>query len=259
MLSKSRSLPLASAVRNIKLILEYDGTDFSGFQSQSSKRTVQQVLEKALSQLFNKKTKIKSASGRTDAGVHAANQVINFWVDSKLTLEQIKHGTNRYLPHDVAVKRVVAAKPDFHARFGAKKKTYLYRIWNGAARSPLQCRFSTHVRSKLNLALMRKAGAYFIGCHDFKSFTTAEVGRTKNTIKQIYDLKVSKRGDMFEIRVTGSGFLQHMVRNIVGTLISIGQEKVKPAEVRGILKAKDRCKAPATAAPTGLALLSVTY
>lgn len=248
-------------MRNIKLTLEYDGTEFSGFQLQPKRVTIQETLEDALSKFFNKPMKIKSASGRTDAGVHAKCQVVNFETDRKETPWQIQKGLNAHLPHSVAVKKAEEVNSKFHARFSAKKKTYEYLVWNAPARSPFYERHALHVYSPLNLAKVRNAAKTFIGKHDFRSFcaTGKPAEQEKDTVRTIYQFTVKNEGALVRFQITGNGFLQYMVRNIVGTLIEVGRGKIQPEEVKEILKSRDRRKAPATAPAKALTLVNVQY
>lgn len=248
-------------MRNIKLTLEYDGTDFSGFQLQPKRVTIQETLEGALSKLFNKPMKIKSASGRTDAGVHAKCQVVNFEIDRTETLWQIQKGLNAHLPHSIAVKKAEEVNSKFHARFSAKRKTYEYLVWNDPARSPFYEKYAVHVMSPLSLAKMRKAAKVFVGKHDFRSFcaTGKPAEQKKDTVRHIYQFTVKMEGPLVKFQITGNGFLHYMVRNIVGMLIEVGRGKILPEEVSRILKSRDRRKAPATAPAKALTLMEVIY
>lgn len=247
--------------RNIKLTLEYDGTDFAGFQFQPGRPTIQQVLEEALSKFFDKPTKIKSASGRTDAGVHAKFQIVNFLTSSKAELWQIQKGLNAHLPDSVAVRKVEEVSAKFHARFQAKSKTYEYKIWNDRVRSPFQLRYAHQVPSPLNVSAMRRAAAFLTGKHDFRSFcATEKPGEPKKkTVRTIKKFVVQKKGSLVCLRMTADGFLHHMVRNIAGTLLEVGRGKIKADEVGKILKSKDRRRAGMTAPAKALCLVDVTY
>lgn len=247
--------------RNIKLTLEYDGTDFAGFQFQPGRPTIQQVLEEALSKFFDKPMKIKSASGRTDAGVHAKYQVVNFRTDSKADLWQIQKGLNAHLPDSIAVRKAEEVPAGFHARFQAKGKTYEYTIWNDRVRSPFQLRYAHQVASPLNVSAMRRAAKILVGKHDFRSFcATEKPGQPKKeTTRTIQKFVISKKGALICLRITANGFLHHMVRNIAGTLMEVGRGKLKADEVEKILKSKDRKRAGMTAPAKALCLVDVTY
>src|SRR4051812_24891340 len=177
-------------MRNIKLILEYDGSEFSGFQLQPHHVTVQETLEKALSKFFNKPMKISSASGRTDAGVHARHQVVNFKTEREDDILQIQRGLNFHLPKTISVRKVEEVPARFHARFHAKGKTYEYCVWNDAARSPLLEKFANHIPYKLNLSKMRQAAKFFLGKHDFRSFcaTGKPEDQKKDKVRTVKEL-----------------------------------------------------------------------
>ena len=181
-------------MRNIKLIIEYDGTNYHGFQIQKKHNSIQSELEKALSRVCNEKIKI-TGSGRTDSGVHAKGYVANFKTSSKIDLECIQKGANSYLPADIVVLKIQKANNDFHARFSAKKKHYRYSIWNSEIRSPLQQRFATQYIYDLDVNKMQKAAQVLVGKHDFKSFG-AKCADKENTVRTIFDLKVKKKGNL---------------------------------------------------------------
>ncbi len=253
--------------RNIKLILEYDGAAFFGFQRQPKHPTIQEHLEKALSQLFNRKMKISAAAGRTDSGVHAKHQVVNFYVGATRRvappLEQIQKGLNGILPKQIAVKSVQEVSANFHARYGAKSKTYEYLVWNHPVRSPLLLHRAHHVSFRLDLKKMRLTARFLMGRRDFRSFCAADParknGKAADTMRTIRKFEIKKEGDLLRFRVQADGFLYHMVRNLVGTLLEVGRGKIAPEEVQKILLAKDRRKAGPTAPSTGLTLVNVSY
>lgn len=248
-------------MRNIKLILEYDGSEFSGFQLQSNHITVQETLEKALSQFFNKPMKIASASGRTDAGVHARHQVVNFKTARREDVSKIQRGLNFHLPKSIAIRKAEEVSPKFHARFSAKSKTYEYLVWNDPARSPFWEKYANHISYSLNLSKMRRAAKYFLGKHDFRSFcaTGKPEERKKNKVRTVKKLTIKKEGSLLRFQITADGFLQYMVRNIAGTLLEVGRGKLAPEQVQKILSSKDRRQAPATAPAKGLVLMGVSY
>ncbi len=248
-------------MRNIKLILEYDGAAFFGFQKQPRHTSVQEVLEAALSQLFNRPVKIQSASGRTDTGVHAAGQVVNFKIDSPMPVQAIQKALNGILPKAVAVLKAEEAADDFHSRFSAAAKTYEYRIWNSPVRSPLLAGKVCHVPLPLDVAAMKKAAAVLKGRHDFRSFCGQDPARKgeRDTVRTLHDCSVSRKGSELRIRVTADGFLYRMVRNIAGALVEAGLGKLTPAQIEKIIAVKDRRQAPKTMPPEGLTLISVKY
>lgn len=247
-------------MRNIKLVLEYDGSTFFGFQRQPGRLTIQEVLEKALSGFFDRKMKIAAASGRTDTGVHAEAQVVNFKTSSYHELKQIQKGLNALLPPPVVVKEIQEVASDFHSRYSVRSKVYEYRIWNHACRSPLVAGRSFHVPYALNLTAMRKAAKVFIGKHDFRSFTSVSaLKKGSSCVRTIQRFQIKRQGHLILIRVEADGFLYHMIRNMVGTLLEVGRGKRKAAELSAILKAKDRRFAGMTAPSVGLILVKVHY
>ncbi|MFZ5802194.1 MAG: tRNA pseudouridine(38-40) synthase TruA [Candidatus Omnitrophota bacterium] len=245
-------------MRNLKIILEYDGGSFFGFQRQPGRATVQEVLEDALSRLFNTKVKIGAASGRTDTGVHALAQVVHAKVSTSMPLEKIRRGLNAILPRTMAVRKAEWAPPGFHARYGARSKLYEYRIWNAEVRSPLGGERMWHIAQPLDLPRMRKAARDLVGRRDFRSFCAA-ISAHKRTVRHLKKLKIAQKGKVVIFQAEADGFLHHMVRNIVGTLVEVGRGKILPSRVRGILRGRDRRLAGPTAPACGLFLVRVTY
>jgi len=248
-------------MRNIKLALEYDGANYFGFQRQPGKPTIQEALQKALSKLFNRKMKIASASGRTDAGVHAIGQVVNFKTDSAMSTRTILRGLNAHLPDDVAVKTVKEVPIEFHARFQAKSKTYQYQICNSEVRSPVHAAKTLHVKYSIDIDLMRKAAKKFLGRHDFRSFSSSRGnGKDPETyVRTVKAITVTKKGSLITVKITADGFLYHMVRNIVAALIEVGKKRMPVSEISRIIKMKDRRPVPAKVPAHGLTLLEVKY
>lgn len=252
-------------MRNIKLTLEYDGTGYFGFQKQPSKVTIQSSLEKALSKLFNQKMKIAAASGRTDRGVHALGQVVNFQTESKLKTSQILKGLNSYLPKDIVVKRVVNEKKNFHARYSAKRKTYEYSVWNHPVRSALYLNRVCHFPYELDFTKVKRALKILEGKHDFKSFANrdpsreAKLEKGKGTVRRIEEFKLIKKGSLLRFQVSADGFLYNMVRILVGTVLEFGMGRISERELRGLLRAPNRAKAGRTMPSEGLTLISVSY
>lgn len=247
--------------RNIKLVLEYDGLNYFGFQRQPRHKTVQSELEAALSRLFNTAVKITAASGRTDSGTSAAGQVVNFKVTSALACDRIQKGLNALLPQDIAVLSARDVKADFHARYSARAKTYEYQVLNRSERSPLKSRHFYHVNQRLDIAAMKRAAKHLTGKHDFKSFCAADPAKPnrENTVRTVKKIEIIRRGDIVLFRIEADGFLYKMVRNIVGTLIDAGLGKITAADTARILAACDRRQAGKTAPASGLVLKSVTY
>lgn len=247
-------------VRNIKLVLEYDGSAFHGFQRQPNRISIQETLENALTRLLGSKTKIGAASGRTDAGVHAVSQIVHFKTSREYTPWEIRKALNAILPPEIAVREAEEEKDDFHARYSVKSKTYEYRIWNHEARSPFWEKRAWHVRSPLDLSKMRKAAKILTGKHDFRSFcTTDPLRRDRNTVRTIKRFEVEKEGDLVRIRVEADGFLYRMVRNLTGSLVDVGKGKLGPARVKQALEAKDRREVGQGAPAHGLYLIDVNY
>ena len=247
-------------MRNIHLIIEYDGTGFNGWQKQRTRkrfRTVQDEIEKAAKKLFGKRIRLIGA-GRTDSGVHAEAQAANFKIDSTLPLRNIERGLNSYLPRDIAILSADEAGSRSHARFDAKEKLYRYTIVNRKVRSPLSRRYATLVSFDLDINAMEKAAKYFIGKKDFRSFQASDK-KKKDSTRTIKRLDIINRAPLIEIYIQADGFLYNMVRNIVGTLIDVGRGRIKPDSVKDILSKKSRPAAGQTAPARGLCLLKVIY
>ncbi len=244
-------------MRTIKLTIEYDGTGFAGWQRQPGKRTVQESLETVLSRLTKEQVHLVSAS-RTDAGVHALGQVAHFRTCSQIPTIKLLGALNGLLPRDVSILEVAEAPPGFHAGKQARRKSYRYRIWNSKIRSALGRDRFWHVWANLDIGAMKKGGRCLVGRHDFSAFRGAQ-SDTKTSVRRVDRIKVGKNKEMIEIQITGNGFLKYMVRNIVGTLVEVGQGKRRPEEVLQILKSKDRKKAGITAPASGLYLVSVQF
>jgi tRNA pseudouridine38-40 synthase len=259
-------------VRNIKLTLQYDGTNFSGFELQRGKRTIRGEIEKALSKLFKTKIKIISAS-RTDAGVHALSQVVNFRLKHPIETSRLVAALNSCLPEEIRAVGAEEKEQDkdkdqgFNSRYSAKNKEYEYLIFNGGNLLPFYRKFVWHVKPKLDLASMRKAAKILEGKHDFSSFC-ASGSDDKNFVRNLYKISIRKRKikiwDNSEISVVsfklkGNGFLYKMVRNMVGTLVEVGLGKINLTDVRRILRGRDRRLAGRTAPAHGLCLVKINF
>jgi tRNA pseudouridine38-40 synthase len=244
-------------MRNIKLTLCYDGTDFHGWQRQPGQRTVAGVLEDALHQLTGDKA-TTTASGRTDAGVHALGQVAHFLTPARHSTETFVRALNALLPRDVRVLEAEEKPQAFHATLDARSKRYRYVIDNGKIASPFQLRYCWRVRAPLDAAAMGRAGLLLLGRHDFHSFETEWPNRT-SSVRTIFDLSVERSGTLVTIEVEADGFLYNMVRSIAGTLVRVGAGK-RPIEwVADVLAAESRVEAGPTAPPQGLFLVVVRY
>jgi tRNA pseudouridine38-40 synthase len=244
-------------MRTLKLVLEYDGFDYCGWQVQPAVPTIQGVLERALDKILGEHIRVEGA-GRTDAKVHALGQVASFQCLSQIPAGALQRALNSTLPKDVAVREVQETPADFHARFSARGKVYTYRILNRPVRSPLRLRYVWYVPQALDVEAMRLAGAALQGTHDFSAFqgSGSEVHTTERTLTEV---SLSHDGDEVVLQCAADGFLRHMVRNIVGTLVEVGHGARSPADVERILKGRDRRLAGVTAPPQGLYLLEVLY
>ena len=244
-------------MRNLKLTLAYDGTNFHGWQVQPQLRTVQGELERAFRKLFNHDVAV-TGSGRTDAGVHAHGQVANVGTERQMDKEAVVRGANALLPDDIRILSVEEASGDFHARRSARSKTYQYRIWRLPIVSPFEFRYVYAFRYPLDESKIDRGTGSFIGTHDFSSFcaTATEVDDRTRTIYEARWMRSEKEWT-FEIR--GNGFLQYMVRTIVGTLLEIGQGRISLEELPRIFEACDRRRAGPTAPASGLHLIRVEY
>lgn len=244
-------------MRTIKLIIEYDGSEYSGWQIQPNGLSIQEVLEEAFSRLLKEKVRIFS-SGRTDAGVHARGMVAALRTEKNIPIRAFSDGINCLLPPDIAVWHAEEVSPDFNPRRDASGKHYRYTILNSAHRSPLSRLFSWRVPGGLDVPAMVAGGRYFLGEKDFAAFRAANCA-AKTTVRRIDALDISRSGDLIHIDVRGSGFLKYMVRIMVGTLVGIGLGKVRPEEVAEMLKSADRRQAGSTAPPQGLCLMEVFF
>jgi tRNA pseudouridine38-40 synthase len=244
--------------RTFKLIIEYDGSDFHGWQRQKKDRSVQETIEKSLMIMTREEIPV-IASGRTDAGVHAKAQVACFKTRSKLDSSAFYNGLNSLLPDDVAIRACEPVPGDFHARFNAISKHYRYHIANSEVAPVIGRQYVWHIRRPLNYCAMRSAARAFLGTHDFKAFEGAGSPRA-HTVRRVSRSEINVCGnDNLTYDIEANGFLRFMVRNIVGTLVAVGLGKLVPEEIHPILAAKDRSRAGATAPPQGLFLMAVAY
>ena len=246
----------ASGVRKLMAVVEYDGTDYAGFQIQKSKRTIQGEIERALARVTQEEIRIVGA-GRTDAGVHARGQVIAFRTTWQRSLRELQRALNAVLPRDIAVRELALAAEDFHPRFSAVSREYRYTIWNAPVRSPLVGRFAYHFPWPLDVAAMNEAASVLVGTHDFASFGRPPKG--ENTVRTVYQAKCTREGSFVYLDIVANAFLRRMVRSIVGTLLEVGTGKLFPADFREILEATDRRRASPPAPAHGLCLMKVNY
>lgn len=248
---------------NFKLTIQYDGTDFHGWQIQDGLRTVQGELTSALS-LIDDREVVVHGSGRTDAGVHAEGQVASVQLDREITPEKLRSAVNGNTGRDVRVLTAEIVPNEFHARYSAREKTYLYRIVNGPVMSPFWLRFAHQEARPLKLDLMQDCAKAFLGEHDWTAFSASQ-SDAESRVRTITSLHVAGHCDeraaaeMIEIRTSADGFLRYMVRSIVGTLLAVAREEMDQSLIKKALLTGDRTLAGATAPAKGLSLLSVSY
>jgi tRNA pseudouridine38-40 synthase len=245
-------------MRNIKLTLSYDGTDFNGWQTQPGYRTVQETLELAIAKLTGEERVRVNASGRTDAGVHAVGQVVNFYSITQLEAEVLIRAINAHLPADIAVTAAEDMPQAFDANRDARRKLYRYVIHDGAVPSPFLRRYCCQSRHVLGVEAMRRAAEPLKGRHDFHSFETDWPNRM-SSVRTITHLAVNRFGDWIWLDVEADGFLYNMVRAIAGTLMNVGRGFWPESQVAEILNAEDRVQAGPTAPAQGLFLMRVCY
>ncbi|MDO4804799.1 MAG: tRNA pseudouridine(38-40) synthase TruA [Lachnospiraceae bacterium] len=241
----------------VKLIVAYDGTNYNGYQSQVNGTAVQDVLEKAIADLFGRQIRTLGAS-RTDTGVHAAGNVAVFDVDSPIEPSRIAFALNARLPQDIRILDSEKVPDDFHPRFQRTVKTYEYHILNRKFPDPLRRNTELHYYYALDADAMDEAARMLMGEHDFASFAAAGYS-SKTTVREIYDAHVTREGDRVTFTITGTGFLYNMVRILAGTLIEIGAGKYAPEHMRTVLDARNRKAAGPTAPAKGLVLLKIQY
>ena len=242
---------------NLKLTLEYDGTDFHGWQVQPDRPTIQQAVEDALEKILGSKVRVQGA-GRTDAGVHALGQVASFSCAKEVEPRRLQKGLNALLRPQVTVKSIEAVYDGFDARRDARSRTYQYRIWARPWPSVFHGRFSWHVYAPLDIAAMERAAVFLEGEHDFSSFQAAGCDAV-NPVRRIYRSCFASEGDLLLYNIEATAFLRHMVRNIVGTLAEVGRGELSPGGFREILQFRDRSRAGPTAPAQGLFLVAVNY
>ena len=239
------------------LLIEFEGTAYHGWQMQINALSIQEVVEKALSRIINTKTNLVS-SGRTDAGVHAEAMPAHFVTESKMSASQIQLALNSLLPHDITILEVREVSMQFHARMSAESKLYRYTILNRNCPSALNFRRSWFIPHELDVEAMQTAAKYLLGEHDFTSFRAGNCN-AKSPVRTMDRIEVVERGDYIIFEFEGRGFLKHMVRNFVGTLVYIGKKKYPASQIKTILSARDRKVAGPTAPPEGLCLIKVEY
>ncbi|MCL7747695.1 tRNA pseudouridine(38-40) synthase TruA [Halalkalibacter alkaliphilus] len=226
-------------MNNYKLTIQYDGARYKGWQRLgNTENTIQGKIENVLSEMVGRNIEIIGSS-RTDAGVHALAQVANVKLIEKMAESEIQNYLNRYLPQDISVTDVCSVHDRFHARYNAKDKTYLYKIWNESYPNPFMRKHSLHVEKKLDVEKVREAADYFVGEHDFTAFSNAK-SKKKSMVRHIYSIVIEEDAGFITIRIRGNGFLYNMVRKMVGTLIHVGLGEVQPDEIKTMLESNDR-------------------
>ena len=244
-------------MRTLRLDICYDGTRYKGWQRlRTGDQTIQAKLEQTLSRLLNEEIEV-SASGRTDAGTHAMRQVVNFHCNSIMSCQEILQGLRQYLPEDIGVFSCKNVSQRFHVRLNAKTKTYRYRVWNGDAPCVFQRKYVHIDRRVFDLGAMAQAADCFVGTHDFAPFC-GNKNMKKSTVRSIHSFHVERQGDEIHFTVTGNGFLQHMVRIMVGTLLEVGLGERSADEIPGLFDGK-RADTGAAVPACGLCLMEVTY
>ena len=243
---------------NFKITIEYDGSAYHGWQRQAEDRTIQGEIENALMTMTGDRFTV-TGSGRTDAGVHALNQTANFRCAKSLTPEAFLKGLNSLLPDDIVITSCTVVPEKFHARYDVKSKVYHYRILNRLLPAAISRQYAWHIRKKLDLEAMKEAICCILGSHDFKAFEGSGSPRASSIRSIINADFVITDNDYIVLRIEGDGFLKFMVRNIVGTLVDVGLDKITPDDFKQILVSKDRNLAGITAPAHGLFLMEVKY
>ncbi len=245
-------------MRNIRLIVKYDGSRYKGFQRlKDNDMTIQNKIESVLSKMTGEDIEI-IGSGRTDMGVHSLGQVVNFKTNSDMSLEKMNEYLYRYLPEDMVIKDIKQVSDRFHSRYNAVSKTYLYKIYNDKYHDPFYRKYTLHIKDILDIKLMQEASDILVGKHDFTSFASSK-SKKKSNIRQINKIDIIKQDNIVNIYINADGFLYNMVRIIVGCLIDIGLGKITKEDLKNMLEAKDRTKSSDTAQAKGLYLYEVFY
>ena len=244
-------------MRNIKLIIEYDGSCYGGWQKQKNNKTIQEEIEKAIKKVTGEIIEVFGSS-RTDAGVHAKGMVANFKTESNIPEDKYREAINSKLPDDIAIIKSEEVDGEFHSRYCSKGKMYSYTIINRYEKVAIGNKYIYQVREELDIDAMKKACHYFIGLHDFKAFKTSG-SSVKTSVRTIEKLYIDKSKDKIKIYITADGFLYNMVRIIVGTLVEVGKGKMQPEDIKRIIESQDRTEAGPCVPPNGLILEEVYY
>lgn len=244
-------------MKRVKIVVAYDGTNYCGWQVQPNGITVEEVLNRSLSNLLGEKIEVMGAS-RTDSGVHSLGNVAVFDTNTRMPADKIAFALNQRLPEDIVVQGSCEVPSDWHPRYQESTKTYEYRILNRTFRMPTRRLDTYFYHYPLDVEQMSEAASYLVGTHDFASFCAANA-QVKSTVRTIYSCTAQKENDIITIRVTGNGFLYNMVRIIAGTLIEVGAGKCRPEEIKDILAAENRDAAGPTAPAQGLTMMGIEY
>ena len=244
-------------MKRVKLVVAYDGTNYHGWQVQDNGITIEEVLNRTISELVQEDIKVIGAS-RTDAGVHACGNVAVFDTESRIPGDKFSFALNQRLPEDIRIQESCEVDADFHPRYADTVKTYEYNILNRRFEMPSKRLYAAFCYYPMDIERMNQAAAYLVGEHDVKSFCSAGA-QVQTTVRTIYAVNVTKEDDMVHIRITGNGFLYNMVRIIAGTLMQVGTGLMEPERVKEILEARDRSKAGPTAVAKGLTLVEIRY
>lgn len=244
-------------MKRVKLVVAYDGANYHGWQVQDNGITIEEVLNRTISELVQEDIKVIGAS-RTDAGVHACGNVAVFDTESRIPGDKFSFALNQRLPEDIRIQESCEVDADFHPRYADTVKTYEYNILNRRFELPTKRLYAAFCYYPMDIERMNQAAAYLVGEHDFKSFCSAGA-QVQTTVRTIYAVNVTKEDDMVHIRITGNGFLYNMVRIIAGTLMQVGTGLMEPEQVKEILEARDRSKAGPTAVAKGLTLVEIRY
>ncbi|MCX5816555.1 MAG: tRNA pseudouridine(38-40) synthase TruA [Proteobacteria bacterium] len=244
-------------MRNIALVVSYDGTAYHGWQCQPDLITIQQILQERIENIVNHKVKIYGGA-RTDSGVHAFGQTINFFTMSTIELRGLARGLNSHLPPDIRIRNAREVDEHFHARYSAKSKIYVYSILNTPYNSPFYGRYVWHIPYVLDVSFMNHAAKLIAGMHDFSAFKKKDE-IYQSTMREVIKTGVKRKGDFIYILIEATGFLRYMVRNIVGTLMLVGSGKLTVEDFKNILESKDRENAGPTAPAKGLFLREIKY
>lgn len=247
----------SEAVRNIKLLIEYDGTNYAGWQRQKNIMTIQEKVESAIEEITGEKAQI-TGSSRTDAGVHAKGYTGNFYTNSKISVEKFPGAINSKLPLDIVILHCYEVPCEFHSRYNSTGKMYSYTILNRYEAAAVGRNYIYHHKQVLDVEAMKVAAEYFIGTHDFSAFKNLG-SSVKTSVRTITRLDIIKNEDIIKIYIAADGFLYNMVRIIVGSLVRVGEGKIKPSEIKNIILSKERARAGKSVPPGGLCLEEVFY